>query len=112
MIVGYPASSGFDFGKQMWQSRGDYLFGQSNRPGGDYAPAMATDFGGGASGCPWLVKEPFTGEYVAIGVTSGHAKLRYLRGESNLMSLVSPYFGPRLFDLLENDRVYHEWHEH
>ncbi len=108
-IVGFPAGSGFDFGKQMWQSRGDYLFGQSNGPGSDCAPAIATNFGGGASGCPWLVKEPFTGEYVAVGLTSGHAKLRYLRGESNLMSLVSPFFGLRLMGMLESDRVYHRF---
>ncbi len=108
-IVGYPAGSSFDFGNQMWQSIGDYLFGQSGGGETPYAPVMATNFGGGASGCPWLVKEPFTGEYVAVGVTSGHAKLRYRRGEANLMSLVSPFFSPHLFEQLESDGVTHEF---
>jgi hypothetical protein len=44
-IVGYPAGSGFDFGKQIWQSVGDYLFGHSNGPGDDFAPGVATGFG-------------------------------------------------------------------
>ncbi|TWU60205.1 hypothetical protein Poly51_04800 [Rubripirellula tenax] len=110
-IVGYPAGSGFDFGKQLWQSEGEYLFGQSNGPDGDFAPVMATNFGGGASGCPWLVEDKTAGpgKYVAIGVTSGHAKLRYGRGELNLNSLVSPYFGPRMFDALDGDQVFHEF---
>ncbi|MGB7323369.1 MAG: glutamyl endopeptidase, partial [Rubripirellula sp.] len=88
-IVGYPAGSGFDFGKQLWQSEGDYLFGQGNGPDSDFAPVMATNFGGGASGCPWLVEDKAAGpgKYVAVGVTSGHAKLRYARGELNLNSL-------------------------
>ena len=89
-IVGYPAGSEFDFGKQLWQSTGDYLFGRSNGPNDDYAPAMATNFGAGASGCPWLVKDEKSGRLVAVGATSGHAKLRYIRGEPNLMSLTSP----------------------
>lgn len=108
-IVGYPAGSGFDFGKQMWQSVGDYLFGHSNGPGDDYAPVLATDFGGGASGCPWIVKDPETRKYHAIGVTSGHAKLRYLRGEPNLASLTSPYFGHRMFSSLNDNAVFHDF---
>ena len=108
-IVGYPAGSGFDFGKQMWRSVGDYLFGHSNGPGDDFAPVVATDFGGGASGCPWIIKNPKTGEYQAIGVTSGHAKLRYLRGEPNLASLTSPYFGHRMFSALNDNAVFHDF---
>lgn len=108
-IVGYPAGSGFDFGKQMWRSVGDYLFGRGNSPGDDYAPAMATDFGAGASGSPWIVKSTATGQYAAVGVTSGHAKLRYVRGEPNLMSLTSPFFGDRLFDRLNDDPVFHDF---
>ncbi len=108
-IVGYPAGSGFDFGKQMRRSVGTYLFGQSAGGDTDFAPAMATDFGGGASGCPWLTKDPDSGETIAIGVTSGHAKLRYLRGEANLQSLVSPFFGAKLFDALADDPMYHDF---
>ena len=108
-IVGYPAGSGFDFGKQMWQSVGDYLFGRGNGPGDDYAPAMATNFGGGASGCPWLISDADTGQYSAVGVTSGHAKLRYVRGEPNLMSLTSPFFGARMFDRLNDNPIFHDF---
>lgn len=108
-IVGYPAGSGFDFGKQMWQSIGDYLFGHSNGPGDDFAPVIATDFGGGASGCPWIVKDPDTQKYSAVGVTSGHAKLRYVRGEPNLASLTSPYFGHRMFSSLNENAVFHDF---
>ncbi len=108
-IVGYPAGSGFDFGKQMWRSRGDYLFGRSNAPGDDYSPVMATDFGGGSSGCPWLIQDPGTKKLVSVGVTSAHAKLHYKKGEPNLMSLISPFFGPKLFDSLSNDHVFHEF---
>ncbi len=108
-IVGYPAGSGFDFGKQLWRSVGDYLFGRSNGPGDDYSPAMATNFGAGASGCPWLIKDTNTGQYAAVGVTSGHAKLRYVRGEPNLMSLTSPFFGPRMFDRLNDDSIFHDF---
>lgn len=110
-IVGYPAGSGFDFGKQMWSSEGDYLFGQSSGGDSDFAPVMATSFGGGASGCPWVVQDPSgkSGRYVAVGVTSGHAKLRYARGEMNLSSLVSPFFGRRMFDQLADDQVFHQF---
>jgi V8-like Glu-specific endopeptidase len=108
-IVGYPAGSGFDFGKQMWQSQGEYLFGRSSGPEDDYSPVMATNFGGGASGCPWLVKDPKTDKYVSVGVTSAHAKLRYLRGEPNLQALTSPYFGFRLFDRLNDNPIFHEF---
>ena len=108
-IVGYPAGSGFDFGKQMWQSKGEYLFGRSGGPGDDYSPVMATNFGGGASGCPWLVRDDKTDKLVSVGVTSAHAKLRYEKGEPNLMSLISPYFGPKLFDSLSHDHVFHEF---
>ena len=108
-IVGYPAGSGFDFGKQMWQSKGDYLFGRSNGPGDDYSPVLATDFGGGSSGCPWLIQDKKTKKLVSVGVTSAHAKLRYDKGEPNLMSLISPYFGSRLFDSLSHDHVFHEF---
>jgi V8-like Glu-specific endopeptidase len=108
-IVGYPAGSGFDFGKQMWKSIGAYLFGQRSGPTGDAAPVMATDFGSGASGCPWIIRDGETGLYKAVGVTSGHAQLRYVRGEHNLASLVSPYFGENLFDKLADDAVFHEF---
>ena len=108
-IVGYPAGSGFDFGKQMWQSIGDYLFGQSSGPGEDYAPVLATDFGGGSSGCPWIYKDPDTDKLQAVGLSSGHAKLRYARGEPNLASLTSPYFGHRMFDQLNDNAVFHEF---
>ena len=108
-IVGYPSGSSFDFGKQMWQSVGDYLFGRSNGPQDDYSPVMATDFGAGASGCPWLIKDAETSQFSAVGVTSGHAKLRYTRGEPNLLSLTSPFFGSRMFDRLNDDPVFHDF---
>lgn len=108
-IVGYPAGSDFDFGKRMWQSIGDFLFGRSNGPDDDYSPAMATNFGAGSSGCPWLIKDTHTGHYVAVGATSGHAKLRYVRGEPSLMSLTSPFFGPRMFDQLNDNPVFHDF---
>lgn len=108
-IVGYPAGSGFDFGKQMWRSVGSYLYGQRNSPTGNPAPVMATNFGGGASGCPWLIRDEATQSYVAVGVTSGHAKLHYARGEHNLSSLVSPYFSEGLFDQLSEDAISHEF---
>ena len=108
-IVGYPAGSGFDFGKQMWQSVGDYLFGRSSGPNDDYSPVMATNFGAGASGCPWIIKDPDSSSYVAVGVTSAHAKLRYVRGEPNLQSLTSPFFGQRMFDRLNGNPIFHEF---
>jgi hypothetical protein len=108
-IVGFPSGSGFDFGKQMWQSVGEYLFGHSNGPGDDYAPVIATSFGGGASGAPWIVKDPETDEYQAVGVTSGHAKLRYVRGEPNLATLTSPYFGSRMFNALNDHAIFHDF---
>ncbi|MFK8114802.1 MAG: serine protease [Rubripirellula sp.] len=108
-VVGYPAGSGFDFGKQMWQSRGDFLFGRSNGPADDYGPVVATNFGAGASGCPWLIKDPKTGSYASVGVTSAHAKLRYVRGEPNMQALTSPYFGHRMFDRLSDNPVFHEF---
>lgn len=108
-IVGDPAGSGFDFGKQMWQSVGDYLFGHSNGPSDDYSPVLGTDFGSGASGCPWIIKDTETGKYRAVGVTSGHAKLRYLRGEPNLASLTSPYFSHRMFSHRNDHAVFHDF---
>lgn len=108
-IVGYPAGSGFDFGKQMWQSLGEYLFGRSSGPADDFSPVVATSFGAGASGCPWLVSDPKTGGYASVGVTSAHAKLRYVRGEPNMQALTSPYFGPRLFDRLNENPVFHKF---
>ena len=108
-IVGYPAGSGFDFGKQMWQSIGAYLFGRRIAPGEDYSPAMATSFGAGASGCPWLIQDGPSGRYLAVGVSSGHAKLSYARGQPNLMSLTSPFFGQRMFDQLNDDPAFHEF---
>jgi len=82
IIVGYPAGSAFDFGRQMWRSRGEFLFGQRNRPDGDY---------------------------VAIGLSSGHAKLRYRRGEPNLMSLTSPFFDNSFVNELRTDQAYHRF---
>ncbi len=108
-IVGYPATSGFDFGKQMWQCQGDYLFSRSSGGDDDYSPVIATDFGGGASGCPWVMWDKIEERYVAVGVTSGHSKLSYVSGEPNLMATVSPYFGVRTFDRLANDHVTHEF---
>ncbi len=107
-VVGYPSGSGFDFGKQMWQSVGQYLFGRRNRPGDDYSPVLASRFGGGSSGCPWLIRDKHN-ELVAIGATSGHARLRQRYGEPNLMSVTSPFFGARMFDRLSEDSVFHEF---
>jgi V8-like Glu-specific endopeptidase len=106
-VVGYPAGSHFDFGKQMWHSEGHYLMGQSNGPDATYCPVLASDFGGGASGCPWLTK--IDGNYVAVGITSGHAKLHYDDAELNLMSLTSPLFTQQLFDELSDNHVFHEF---
>ncbi|TWT84141.1 hypothetical protein CA13_56170 [Planctomycetes bacterium CA13] len=108
-IVGYPATSGFDFGKQLWRSRGEYLFSRSSGGDDDYSPVIATNFGGGASGCPWIAKDKKTDRYVAVGVTSGHAKLRYDPGEPNLMATVSPFFGPKMFAKLSDDHVFHQF---
>ena len=107
-IVGYPSTSGFDFGKQMWQSVGQYLFGRRNYPGDDYAPVMASSFGSGASGSPWLIRDSGN-DLIAIGATSGHARIRQAIGAPNLMSLTSPYFGPRMFDKLSDHAVFHEF---
>ncbi len=109
LISGYPAGSGFDFGKQLWQSRGEFLFGMSGGGEDDFAPAVATSFGGGTSGCPWLAKDPETGLWVAVGVTSGHAKLRYDPGEPNLMSLTSPLMNQNRLDRINEDSVQHEF---
>mgnify|MGYP003664035577 CR=1 FL=1 len=106
-VVGYPAGSHFDFGKQMWHSNGPYLMGQSNGPDASYSPVVASDFGGGASGCPWLAK--INDEYFAVGITSGHAKLRYDDADHNLMSLTSPLFTQQLFDELSDHHEYHEF---
>ena len=106
-IVGYPAGSSFDFGNQLWQSKGDFLFGQSNGVGENHSPVLASSFGGGASGSPWLVEHD--GEYVAVGVTSGHGRLRYSPDEPNLMSLVSPLVTADLIEQLQQDAVYHEF---
>ena len=94
-ICGYPAGSRFDFGKQLWRSTGDLLFGQRSGAHDDFGPVMATDFGAGASGCPWVIQE--SGQLKAVGVTSGHARLGYQQDEPNLMSLTSP--------LLTKDRI-------
>ena len=109
-IVGYPATSGFDFGKQLWQSKGEYLFSRNSGGDDEYSPVLATDFGGGASGCPWLVRDPRGREqYVAVGATSGHAKVRFEPGEPNLMATMSPIFSKRMFDTLRDDHVVHEF---
>ncbi|NND96439.1 MAG: hypothetical protein HKN47_03815 [Pirellulaceae bacterium] len=108
-IVGYPAGSGFDFGKQMWESSGKYLFGRRSGPHDDYSPALATNFGGGSSGCPWLMEDSKTKKLVAVGVTSAHARMLYAKGEPNLTALVSPYFGAKLFDSLSDDHRFHEF---
>ncbi len=108
VVVGYPAGSGFDFGKQLWVSKGEYLFGRRNGPNDDFAPALASDFGGGCSGCPWLLREP-NGRYVAVGASSGHARLYQVMGEPNLMSLMSPFFGPKMFSALQSDAVFHQF---
>ena len=105
-IVGYPATSGFDFGKQMWRSVGSLLFGRFNRPGADPSPVMASAMGAGASGGPWIIRTS-DGALRAIGVTSGHAKLRHVPGEHNLASLTSPMMSRRLIDELETDAVHH-----
>ncbi|NNE01465.1 MAG: glutamyl endopeptidase, partial [Pirellulaceae bacterium] len=47
--------------------------------------------------------------YQAVGVTSGHAKLRYVRGEPNLATLTSPYFGNRMFSALNDQSVFHDF---
>ena len=106
-IAGYPASSQFDFGKQLWVSRGEYLFGHSMGPSDDYSPVLATDFGGGASGGPWLAQDPQTKKWTAVGLTSGHARLHYTRGELNLMSLTSPMLTQVRMDRLVHEQVFH-----
>lgn len=106
-IIGYPAGSRFDFGKQLWRSRGQFLFGHRSGPRDAFGPVLATDFGGGASGCPWIVVRD--GQPKAIGVTSGHGKLGYGIDEPNLMSLTSPYFGENEIEDLFNDQEYHQF---
>ena len=108
-IAGYPAGSEFDFGKQLWASRGEYLFGHRLGPGDDYSPVLATNFGGGASGGPWLAQDPVTQNWSAVGLTSGHARLHYDRGELNLMSLSSPMITQARMERLESDQVTHSF---
>lgn len=104
-IVGYPAGSHFDFGKQLWRSRGKFLFGQRSGPGDPFGPVLATDFGGGASGCPWIVIRD--GNPLAVGLTSGHGKLGYGPNDTNLMSLTSPFFGDPQLESLFDNQVFH-----
>ena len=105
-ILGYPATSGFDFGKQLWRSVGDMLFSRQTSTTTDPAPVMATSFGSGASGGPWLVPDG-RGGYAAVGVTSGHAKLRYAPGEHSLASLMSPMINDRAIDRLQSTAIHH-----
>ncbi|MEM9824968.1 MAG: glutamyl endopeptidase [Planctomycetota bacterium] len=107
-IIGYPASSGFDFGKRVCRSRGAYLFSHRGGPNRPANPAVATNFGAGASGGPWVWKQP-DGQLRAVGVTSGHAKLRYVPGEHPLASLTSPLITDELIADLQDDAVLHEW---
>lgn len=107
-VVGYPAGSSFDFGKQLWASTGDYLFGRRNGPDDDFSPVIASTFGGGCSGCPWLIADE-NGKLSAIGASSGHSRLKQLPGEPNMMSLVSPFFGPRMFNALQQDATFHQF---
>lgn len=109
VIAGYPAASEFDFGKQLWVSRGEYLFGHRMGPGDDYSPVIATNFGGGASGGPWLVQDSKNQRWSAVGLTSGHARLHYHRGELNLMSLSSPMITQARMDRIQTDRVTHRF---
>ena len=81
--------------------------GQSNGPDEVFVPVMASDFGGGASGCPWVAQ--IDERLVAVGVTSGHAKLRYAPEDMNLMSLTSPLLTDDLFDQLSDNHVFHEF---
>jgi hypothetical protein len=108
-IIGYPAGSGFDFGKQLWRSRGHYLFGVSGGGGDDFAPTIATNFGGGASGCPWVYRDPISGRHVAVGITSGHAKLKHDLAEPNLLSLTSALLTDRNLDRLNEEFVEHQF---
>jgi hypothetical protein len=109
VIAGYPAASEFDFGKQLWISRGEYLFGHRMGPGDDYSPVIATNFGGGASGGPWLAQDSKTKRWFAVGLTSGHARLHYHRGELNLMSLSSPMITQTRLDRIQSDRITHQF---
>ena len=106
-IVGYPGTSGFDFGKQMWRSVGQYLFARQSSPGADPTPGMASSMGSGVSGGPWIVD--VEDGYRAVGVTSGHAKLHYVRGEHSLESLTTPMLSSRLIDQLQSDAVWHSF---
>ncbi|MDA8743197.1 glutamyl endopeptidase [Rubripirellula amarantea] len=108
-IMGYPAGAEFDFGKSLWASKGEYLFGRSSGPNDDYSPVLATNFGGGCSGCPWLARDPSTGRWNAVGLSSGHARLHYRRGELNLMSLTSPMLTQRRMDRLVDNQVFHSF---
>ena len=110
-VMGYPAGAEFDFGKTLWASRGEYLFGRSGGPDDDYSPVMATNFGGGCSGCPWLVLDRTLNQWKAVGLSSGHARLHYQRGELNLMSLTSPMITQEKLDRLTNDHVSHEFEQ-
>lgn len=109
VITGYPAGSGFDFGKQLWESHGSFLFGLSGGGDDDPSPALATNFGGGASGCPWLAIDSATGRWTSVGITSGHARLRYDSGEPNLMALTSPLINARTLAFLDDDAVEHSF---
>ena len=110
-VMGYPAGAEFDFGKKLWSSRGEYLFGRSSGPGDEYSPVVATNFGGGCSGCPWLALDRKSGMWKAVGLSSGHARLYYQRGELNLMSLTSPMITQERLDRLSSDHVTHEFEQ-
>ena len=110
-VMGYPAGAEFDFGKELWSSQGEYLFGRSSGPGDDYSPVMATNFGGGCSGCPWLAFDRNSQSWKAVGLSSGHARLYYQRGELNLMSLTSPMITQERLDRLTDDHVTHEFEQ-
>lgn len=108
-VMGYPAGSGFDFGKQLWRSRGRFLFGVRGGVDDDFSPAVATNFGGGASGCPWVHYDRNRQQAVAVGITSGHARLRYDPAEPNLMSLTSSLFSSRTLGRLNDDYIEHSF---
>jgi hypothetical protein len=93
----------------LWRSRGHYLFGVSGGGGDDFAPTIATNFGGGASGCPWVYRDPISGRHVAVGITSGHAKLKHDLAEPNLLSLTSALLTDRNLDRLNEEFVEHQF---
>lgn len=82
LAIGYPGNH--DNGQNMWMCEGEY----SPELSSNDEIVMASDFGGGSSGCPWIV--PTEQGFRAIGTQVGRPS-----GQSGEYS-VSGLFGPQV----------------